>query len=128
MRDLIVNATNTTPEVRCLSRGHISVSGISMPEDAAAFFFEVFDWISDYYRNPKAITTVEIDLTYFNSSSSSMLRKLFFALNRLQMMGKSRVQCKWYLEPGDEEIEHIVEDIRGTAPVIHIELIWTEKE
>lgn len=82
MQDLYIEATDKTPLVKCLySSGTVAISGRSLPEDAARFWFPVIQWISDYYRNPQEDTFVILNLEYLNSASSSMLHKLFFALD-----------------------------------------------
>jgi len=62
----------------------LEFSGISMPEDAANFYFKIMDWISDYYRKPNKETSIKIAFRYINSTSSSMLMRIFHTLKNLQ--------------------------------------------
>jgi hypothetical protein len=83
MPNLYHAGTEKTPEIACRDDGFISLKGRSLPEDPAAFYAPMIEWLSDYYREPQPETMVHIDLEYMNSASASMLHKMCFALERL---------------------------------------------
>ena len=118
MNNLILPGSEKTPHFRLLKNGDISFGGISMPEDAAEFYFKIMDWISDYYRDPSTETYITVSFNYLNSSSSSMIFKIFHCLNRLQASGKTQVKCNWYYEADDDEMKDYIEKVK-----IHAELI-----
>ena len=60
MNNLILNESSNTPYFRLKADGNLSFGGISMPEDATTFYFNIIDWISDYYRNPKSYTNIRV--------------------------------------------------------------------
>lgn len=127
MQDLYIEATDKTPLVKCLySSGTVAISGRSLPEDAARFWFPVIQWISDYYRNPQEDTFVILNLEYLNSASSSMLHKLFFALERLERFEKSDVHCQWCVDEDDDQYE-LAQDIGNFFTRVPIDIVFDER-
>ena len=92
--------------------------GVSMPEDAAEFYFKIMDWISDYYREPSKKTDITVSFRYLNSSSSSMIFKIFYFFNKLQASGKTRVRCHWYYEESDTMMRDYIERVKEHADQI----------
>lgn len=123
MKDLILEGSEKTPRLELKQNGHFQFMGVSMPEDAATFYFDVIDWISDYYRAPNAYTRITVRLSYLNSSSASMLFKIFYALDRLQRAGKSIVSCDWYYDNEDSGMKNYIQHIKNYAENISINAI-----
>lgn len=111
MENLVLEGSEKTPHFKLLSSGDISFGGVSMPEDAADFYFRIMDWVSDYYREPKDTTFITVSFKYLNSSSSSMIFKLFQCFNRLQEAGKSDVKCAWYFEESDQNMADYIDHV-----------------
>lgn len=105
--------------------GHLSFGGVSMPEDAASFYFDIIDWISDYYRTPCSNTYVNVGFSFLNSSSSSMILKIFLALKRLQETGKTKISCKWYYDADDNDMIEYIDLIIDHADNIEFEVCTT---
>jgi hypothetical protein len=85
--------------------------GVSMPEDAATFYFKIMDWIGDYYRTPNKETFITVSFRYLNSSSSSMMLKIFHAFKRLQDSGKTNINCVWYYEEDDLDMRDYINEV-----------------
>ena len=102
MESLILQGSEKTPYISLNHNGDMVFSGVSMPIDAADFYFKVIEWFSDYYREPQTETVITISFRYLNSSSESMIFKLFYCLDRLVQWNKSNVKCYWYYEESDE--------------------------
>mgnify|MGYP000276930673 CR=1 FL=1 len=126
MENLIVEGSEKTPHFSLLANGDISFGGVSMPEDAASFYFEIMDWISDYYRNPSEQTEITVSFRYLNSSSSSMIFKIFHTFKRLQESGKSLISCVWYYEESDRGMADYIERIKNHADNIQFKIKPTE--
>jgi hypothetical protein len=122
MKNLILHGSEKTPYFNLLKNGDISFGGVSMPDDAAEFYFEILDWISDYYRNPSKKTVITVSFRNINSSSSSMIFKFFHCLNRLQASGKTNVLCSWYFDKNDTDMKYFVQRIMEEAELIHYSL------
>lgn len=78
---LSIKATKVGPAIEVGANGNISISGKSMMEDAALYFRPAQDWLTRFLaEKPKAVE-VEMDLSYFNSSSAKQLLKLLMAID-----------------------------------------------
>ena len=126
MQNLHLKGSEKTPHFHLNSNGEMRFGGISMPEDAANFYFDIMDWISDYYRSPSAQTDVTVSFTYLNSTSSSMIFKIFHALKRLQESGKSRVKCNWYYEVSDDSMKDYISKVQDLADNIEFKVHPTD--
>jgi len=126
MENLILKGSEKTPHFALKSDGDISFGGISMPEDAATFYFDIMDWLSDYYREPNVETLVTVSFRYLNSSSSSMILKIFHLLNRLHSSGKTVVKCIWYYEDTDDNMRSYIDRIQALADRIEFRIRPTD--
>jgi hypothetical protein len=70
------------------------------------------DWIDEYAANPKAQTTVDIKLEYFNTSSSKCILDLFKLLEKLNEKS-TKVKINWFYEVEDEDMAEAGEDYRA---------------
>lgn len=126
MENLILNGSEKTPHFALKSNGDISFGGVSMPEDAADFYFKILDWISDYYRDPSTETHITVSFRYLNSSSSSMVFKIFQCFNRLQASGKTNVKCCWYYEQTDQGMHDYIQRVMNYAELIDYQVHPTD--
>jgi hypothetical protein len=126
MQNLILEGSEKTPHFKLLANGDISFGGISMPEDAASFYFDIMDWISDYYRSPCNETVITVSFRYLNSSSSSMIFRIFHTFKLLQESGKSLISCIWYYEEADLGMADYIERIKDHADNIQFKVKPTE--
>ncbi len=67
--------------------GTVSISGISMMEDAMDFYQETKDLIDNYLNSNKAIT-IDFNLNYFNSSSAKQFIQILSKLEEDNVDGK----------------------------------------
>ncbi len=111
MKNLTLKASEKTPYFNLKNDGDFQFGGISMPEDAASFYFRIIDWIGDYMNEPNKETFVTVSFRYLNSSSSRMVLKLFQALRLAQDAGKTNVKCTWYYEEDDLDMKDYVDQI-----------------
>lgn len=110
MELLYRNATLKTPEVNFdPSKGIFSIKGKSVPEDAAAFYDELLEWIENYAISPQEETVLTIDLEYFNISSSKRLLFLLYKLNDMMDNGNN-VRIKWMYNEDDEDMFEVGQD------------------
>ncbi len=104
MDDLKVSATKFTPEISFDYNNRLLViKGESYPENTSEFFNPVFKWLDDYLaegsENP---TIVNIELYYFNSSSSKVLMNFFEVLDNAGEKGQ-KITVNWIYEEEDED-------------------------
>lgn len=104
MDDLKVSATKFTPEISFDYNGRLLViKGESYPENTSEFFNPVFKWLDDYLaEDSQDPTTVNIELYYFNSSSSKVLMNFFEVLDNAGERGH-KITVNWIYEEEDED-------------------------
>ena len=103
MNNLLIESTKNTPEVSFNVDGRLKISGRSIPEDPTQFYDILFEWIYFYCQEPSDITTLDIELEYFNSGSSKAMLHILRALVDLTKKGK-KLSVNWYYEEGDDDI------------------------
>ncbi|WP_225032128.1 DUF1987 domain-containing protein [Paraburkholderia sp. XV] len=114
MDNLYIDATVTSPEVDFRFDQHsLLLRGESYPENAAAFYAPIIEQLRQYLaESAGAVVTVDVVLTYFNSSSTKMLFSVFDALDEAAQSG-SRVLMNWYRDEEDETIFEFGEELKA---------------
>lgn len=104
MDDLRIQATKYTPEIIFeAEQNTLSLAGESYPENTMEVYTPVFKWLKQFLSNPdmpKLI--VNVDLNYFNSSSSKTLINLFDLMDSEAKSGK-KIVVNWIYEEDDED-------------------------
>ena len=97
MENILIESTSRTPYVNFnADEGFFELKGRAIPENALGFFQPlIYDWLDEYVDNAKEETTVNINLEYFNTSSSLWISKLFKKLAMLPTVGR-KVTVNWY--------------------------------
>jgi hypothetical protein len=103
MEELKFAPTKNTPEIILNPDGMIKISGRSIHENAADFFAPVEEWISSYINSPANVTSVDMELEYFNSASAKIFISLLQKITYVTLSHK-RFIINWYYEDGDEDI------------------------
>lgn len=103
MNNLLIESTKKTPEVSFNLDGRLKISGRSIPEDPSVFYDKLFEWVYFYCQEPSDITTLDIELEYFNSGSSKAILHILRALVDISKKDK-RLSVNWYYEEGDDDI------------------------
>lgn len=113
MENFFIAATATSPEIDFrFDQNVLSLRGESYPENAAAFYAPVIERLNAWLESCEAaLITVEVTLTYFNSSSTKMLFSVFDALDRAAASG-NHVQVNWYRDEQDETIMEFGEELQ----------------
>ena len=107
MDDLNLEGTAKTPTVDFKSSGELLIKGRSIPENSIEFYKPIIDWISNYGSSPQGDTLVNIQLEYFNTSSSKCILDVF---KKLESLSGTSVKVKWYYEEDDEDMLEAGED------------------
>ncbi len=113
MENLKLEGSAKTPSVNFdASAGVLELKGRSIPENSVEFYKPINDWIDNYGKSPKAQTTIDVKLEYFNTSSSKCILDLFKQLESLNGNG-TEVKVNWYFEEDDEDMEEAGEDYQA---------------
>jgi hypothetical protein len=110
MESLVIEGTAKTPTVRFdAKQGLVELKGRSIPENSIEFYKPLVDWLDGYAKNPSKQTKVNIQLEYFNTSSSKCILDLF---KKLEIIHKNNneVVINWYYEEDDEDMLEAGED------------------
>ena len=107
MEKYSINGTSNTPDINFdLVKGELTISGRSIPENSIEFYNPLFAALDKYLAdpNPKNATTLNIQLEYYNSSSSACLLSVFKKLEKFNKGKGSPVTINWIYEENDEDI------------------------
>ena len=103
MDSLILEPTPETPKVNFdANTGKLDISGRSLPEDAIAFYKKLFDWLDKYSAQPKAVTSLNINLENYNTATSKQLYKILCVLEELNK--KNKVEVNWTYNKDDTDM------------------------
>jgi hypothetical protein len=103
MEELRISPTKNTPEVILNPEGIIRIKGRSIHENVTDFFEPIEDWISEYITVPADITSVDMNLEYFNSASAKVFIHILQKITYVTLKHKKFI-FNWYYEEGDEDI------------------------
>jgi SiaC family regulatory phosphoprotein len=110
MESLLIEGTAKTPNIRFDGeQGLIEIKGRSIPENSIEFYKPLVDWLEMYSQNPKQTTKVNIQLEYFNTSSSKCILDVFKKLESIHKSNRE-VVINWYYEEDDEDMLEAGED------------------
>lgn len=113
METIIIEGTPKTPSVNFDSAsGILHLKGRSIPENSIEFYKPLVEWLDEYAAKPQAKTSVNIQLEYFNTSSSKCLLDLFKKLEGMHKSGND-ITIKWYYEEDDEDMLEAGEDYQS---------------
>ncbi len=121
MEDLFISETKYTPEIHFTrSPAVLSIRGRSYPEDTSRFYEPVFSWLEEFLESESTNSTtitVNVEMIYFNSSSSKVFMDFFDILDEASARGK-KISVNWIysrevedaLEFGEEykeDLQHV---------------------
>lgn len=117
MDSIFIEGTPKTPNVKFDSdSGALLLKGRSIPENSIEFYKPLVDWLDEYSNSPKAKTVCDIQLEYFNTSSSKCLLDLFKKMENMSKNG-SEIVINWYYEEDDEDMLEAGEDYQSIINV-----------
>jgi hypothetical protein len=126
MEALIIESTEFTPRISFDPETRtIEFEGVSRPENVAAFYANVIDWMTEYeselYKNKvlggkKFIVNVIFKFSYFNSSSAKMIYIVLESLVRIKGLGYE-LHVDWYYEEGDDQMHDDGEELSEAIDV-----------
>ena len=122
MEKLRLEATKYTPSIELNPAGTISISGKSYPENTFEFYAPMMEWLENYFRNCTVEkTVVNMEIIYFNSSSS----KLFFDFfDLLEEHSKEHIiEINWIYDKENESAEEAGEDFIEDFKSLTINLV-----
>ena len=104
MEKFSIAGTPKTPTINFdMEGGFLEIKGRSIPENSIEFYKPLVDNLEKYAGAPKPATNVNIQLEYFNTSSSKCILDVFKKLETIHK-GGSQVTINWHYEEDDEDM------------------------
>lgn len=125
MENLKIEATKYTPEISFDCENHLlEISGESYPENIAEFYAPIFSWMEEYFDqlDDNQPVIINMELIYFNSSSSKILLDLFEVLEEATGKGKN-ITVNWIYEEEDEDTLEFGEEFQEDFESLNINLV-----
>jgi hypothetical protein len=117
MEKYSIDGTPKTPTINFdLGSGVLEIKGRSIPENSIEFYKPLVDALDKYAGSPKSATSVNIQLEYFNTSSSKCILDVFKKLENINKNG-SAVTINWHYEEDDEDMLEAGEDYQAIINV-----------
>ncbi len=116
MEQINLKGSVKTPDIKLdPEAGTLVFKGRSIPDNARDLYDPLINgWLNEYIKNPKEYTTADIDLEYFNTSTSMWLFHLFKKLYQIYNKGY-KVEINWYYL--DEDTLEAGEDFKALIPL-----------
>ncbi len=117
METIKIQGTEDTPKIILdADNKFMEISGRSLPEDVAAFYEPVLNWLNEYSENPNDKTIFNFKLTYFNTASSKLLLDILMKLEEMHENGNN-VLIRWHYPEDDEDMEEAGEEYADIVDV-----------
>ncbi len=118
-------ATKHTPKVFFNAENNVlEINGESYPENMAEFAAPIFSWLEEYLEQlENQPFTVDIELTYFNSSSSKMLLDLFDRLEEEVSDNGKKITVNWIYDADNDSSEEYGEEFQEDLESLTFNLV-----
>lgn len=127
MGNFQIEATAKTPYISFNpSEGTFEIRGRSIPENSIEFYNPLLNYLDELRSEAAGQVQVELNLEYFNTSSSKCLVEIFRRLERLSADG-SDVVINWYYDAEDEDMMESGADFSAIIK-IPIKMIEVQEE
>lgn len=102
MNSLVIQKTDSTPEITFLNKGELKITGRSLPEDVHKFYDPLIEWVK---RLETDKVKIDLKLEYLNTSSTKKVLNLLIALDENPNL--KHIDINWYYEFDDLEMEDL---------------------
>ncbi len=127
MEKLHIDANKYTPMIDLdPEKGVLEIRGKSYPENTFEFYEQVMEWVKNYFKNPKEPTIVNMEIIYFNSSSSKWFFDFFDFLEE-QVKKGHKVIVNWIYDEENDVAEEAGEDFQEDFEDLDINLVVKEE-
>ncbi|WP_321468313.1 DUF1987 domain-containing protein [Halarcobacter sp.] len=123
MEKLIIEETKYTPFIKLDNeKGLMELVGKSYPENTFEFYKPMLDWVEEYFEKNDKKTIVNMEIIYFNSSSSKLFFDFFDLLEEAHNNGKS-IEINWIYDEENESALEAGEDFKEDFEDLNFNLI-----
>ena len=118
MDSINIEGTPKTPTISFdAETSVIEIKGRSIPENSIEFYKPLVDWLDKFADVAQGTVNVNIQLEYFNTSSSKCILDVFKKLENLQNRNRAEVVINWYYEEDDEDMLEAGEDYQSILKI-----------
>lgn len=128
MQNLVIEATESTPLIDFQwETGILEIRGESYPENSLEFYRPVIDWLTKYLEEPDAALTLNVTLSYLNTSSIKCLVDILDKLEEVHLQGREII-VNWYYDEDNDRALDVAEEFKEdiTLPFYTLPLEETE--
>lgn len=124
MENLHIEATKYTPQIDLdAETGVLHFSGKSYPENTFDFYQPTMQWIKEFFEQEMITKSrLEMDIIYFNSSSSKLFFDLFDLFEEAQEKGHT-ITVNWLYDAENENALEAGEDFKEDFESLDFNLI-----
>lgn len=124
-----MKATKHTPKICFDAENHVfDMTGESYPENTAAFSEPILSWLEQYLAQlENQAFTVNIELTYFNSSFSKMLLDIFDRFEEEVANNGKNITVNWIYDAENENAEEYGEEFQEDLESLTFNLVAKEE-
>lgn len=94
--------------------GHLSIYGVSVPENPNVFYEPLIDWLKKYLKSPQKNTQLDFKLSYVNTSSLQYIYDFLMLLDDADGK-KTKVKVNWYFLKDDSDTKEMGEDFKAAV-------------
>lgn len=124
MKNYIVEETKYTPFIQLNVEDRVlEIKGKSYPENTFEFYKPLMNSLKEYFEAPSDnITLINIEIIYFNSSSSKFFFDLFDYIEEVQNKG-FKIDIRWIYDEENESAQEAGEDFQEDFEELSFKLI-----
>jgi len=122
MENLRLEETKYTPEINLSTDGIVSLVGKSYPENTFEFYAPMMKWLAEYFEtSAQEVTVINMEIIYFNSSSSKLFFDFFDLLE--ENSEEHKIEINWIYDEENESAEEAGEDFIEDFEDLNIKLV-----
>ncbi len=122
MEALYIKETKCTPKISLNPNGEMTLVGKSYPENTLEFYKPMMEWLEKYFdSNPSHKTVFNMEILYFNSSSSKLFFDLFDLLEEYSKTNE--IEINWIYDEDNENAEEAGQDFMEDFDSLKINLV-----
>jgi hypothetical protein len=137
LKTIFKDPTDKTPQID-FNRitGELILSGKSISENPTDIYEPVYNWVTNYIKNPRQTTNLRLNLEYFNTASSIWLAKIVKCLSKIEIPESVLlVHLYFNIEEFDSmdvddiknALSHVVDIVNPSTVSIGIKLYGTDE-
>jgi len=122
-----IEATKQTPSIH-FENHSLNIVGESYPENITQFSTPLLIWLDEYLAELKdEVFTVNIELIYFNSSSSKMLLDFFDRLENEVIKNDKQIIINWIYDVDNDSAQEYGEEFKEDLQAVSFNLVGKVK-